>query len=239
MRQITDNVYVFPFMAGFINVYLIETHDGLLLSDTGTSPAQMDRVLNDLQKSGRKAEDIKHIFITHAHNDHIGGLNHLQKILPLTTRTYAHRREAAIIRGEAPMIFPPKEELGWLMGAMRSRMPTHVNVPARVDSEVKEGDKIAGLLEVVELPGHAYGQCGLWWKERGILFGGDVMVRFLWGLARPFRVASPDQKAVIASIKKVAAMNLKMLCVCHGATLTQNTAATIQTFADRFSLDSN
>ncbi|MBT3322040.1 MAG: MBL fold metallo-hydrolase [Anaerolineae bacterium] len=75
--------------------YLIESKQGLLLVDTGLSTAEYDTpslftqsfriatempfnpqesALIQVQKMGYKAEDIKHIILTHAHFDHISGI---------------------------------------------------------------------------------------------------------------------------------------------------------------------
>jgi hydroxyacylglutathione hydrolase len=233
MRQIIDKVHVFPFFGSFLNIYLVETPEGLLLVDTGTSGGQMDKIASDLQKSGRSINDIRHIFITHAHPDHIGGLNHLQKIVSPTTATYAHRRESVIIRGEATPIMANPKDLRGLGRLMRMGMPETRFTPSRVDVEVKEGDMIAGMFRVIEFPGHAYGQCGLWWEEKRLLIGGDVMARLPWGLDKPLAAATPDMPMAVESIKKAASMNVSILCIGHGPIMTENTAARMQTFASR------
>jgi glyoxylase-like metal-dependent hydrolase (beta-lactamase superfamily II) len=235
MRQITEQVHIFPFFGSFLNIYLVETPEGLLLVDTGLSSSQIDRIASELKRSGRSLNDIRHIFITHAHNDHIGGLHYLQKQLPATTRTYAHRREAAIIRGEAPMIFAHPKDLKGLPRLLRVLMPEMRVTPSRVDGEVKEGDLIGGMLRVVEFPGHAYGQCGLWWEEKRLLIGGDVMARFPWGLGKPMSVATPDMSMAVQSIKKAADMNVDVLCLGHGAPILGNASTKMKAFAARLS----
>lgn len=234
MHRLTERVHVVPLMTTYLNVYLIDTPDGLVLVDTGLNAAQMQRLADGLTRAGRRLTDIRHIFITHAHVDHIGGLAALQALLPLTAHTYAHPREAAIIRGEAPMTFAAPETLNALERLMRDRMAKTVEAPARVDIEVREGDKIAGMLEVIELPGHAYGQCGVWLAEPRLLIGGDVLMRFPWGLTRPIKFPSPDPQAVIASIQKVAALEVNWLCLGHGNPLPE-AATVVRAFAARIS----
>lgn len=235
MRQIADKVYIIPFMGENLNTYLIDTSEGLLLVDAALNAGQMDTVLASVQKLGYTPNDLKHIFITHAHPDHIGGLYYLQQKLPPTVRTYAHRREAMVLRGEAPYTNAKPSDLG-LMGRFALTFMSQMKRPAhicRVDQEVKEGDKIAGMLEVVELPGHAYGQCGLWLADQGLLIGGDVMMHFPWGLTSPIAPATPDMPAARDSIRKVAKMNVKSLALGHGKVMTQDTAAKIQQFANK------
>lgn len=232
MRQIIDKIYIFPFMGGFMNMYMAETPDGLLIVDAGLSAAMVQRAMDDLVKSGRKLEEVRYIFVTHAHPDHINGLAHLQKLT--NAQTLAHPRESLVIRGEKPWLFAAPETLGLfsrlMLPAMKSQRPAP---PARVDTEVKEGDTVAGMFQVIELPGHAYGQIGLWWPEHKLLIGGDVMMHFPWGLTGPIPPATPDMAEAKRSIKKVAEMGVETLGLGHGQPIVGSASARIETFAKK------
>ncbi|MBC8098620.1 MAG: MBL fold metallo-hydrolase [Armatimonadetes bacterium] len=217
MKKVVQNLHVFPFFMGFVNVYLLETPDGLLLVDTGVSAAQMQRVTDDIQAAGHDLSELKHIFITHAHPDHTGGLRDLQKRLPATTQTYAHAHEARVIRGEAPILKARPEDVGMVSRLMLRFMPDDLPETARVDVEVSDGDTIADMVQVVALPGHSPGHCGLWWEQARILIGGDVVMHAPWGLVKPLAPATPDMPTAKQSIQKVAQMQPEMVCICHGA----------------------
>jgi len=58
------------------NIYLIEMQKGYLLIDTGYRE-QFDRFEKALKKRSIAMKDIQYIFITHAHDDHVGFLNQL------------------------------------------------------------------------------------------------------------------------------------------------------------------
>jgi glyoxylase-like metal-dependent hydrolase (beta-lactamase superfamily II) len=60
------------------NLYMIEMHNGYLLIDTGYEE-QFKHFEKALKKQGIAIEDIAYIFITHAHDDHVGFLNQLLK----------------------------------------------------------------------------------------------------------------------------------------------------------------
>ncbi len=230
MHKLLDRVYQLPLISRYLNTYLIETEDGLLLIDTGLTAAAVNAISRQLEAAGRSLDDIRHVFITHAHADHVGGLPELQK--RINARTYAHHREAMIVRGEAKIALPAPQELPFPVGLVRRSISETVE-PARVDTEVKQGDSIAGEFLVVELPGHAFGHCGLWWEQHRVLVGGDVMMNLPWGLSRPLRPATPDMATAVRSIKQVAAMDVHTLCICHGVPLVGNAAPTIRSFAAR------
>lgn len=91
--------------------------------------------------------------------------------------------------------------------------------PARVDVELDDGDSLDQVLpgmQVVYLPGHSYGQVGYYIPQDKLLIGGDVMMHFFGSLRMPLRFVSPDWTAVKASIRKVAEMDIDILCLGHG-----------------------
>lgn len=59
-----------------INNYLVQLPDGWLVIDTGY-PNGYKRFKRKLNKAGIDEKDINYIFITHAHDDHVGFLNEL------------------------------------------------------------------------------------------------------------------------------------------------------------------
>lgn len=59
-----------------VNNYLVQLPNGWLVIDTGY-PNGYKRFKNKLNKTGIDEKDIKYIFITHAHDEHIGFLNEL------------------------------------------------------------------------------------------------------------------------------------------------------------------
>lgn len=67
-----------------VNQYLVKLNDGFLLIDTGYSNGYK-RFIKNLSKYRIQKEQIKYVFITHAHDDHIGFLDELLKNLPHIT----------------------------------------------------------------------------------------------------------------------------------------------------------
>ncbi len=236
MRQVVDGLWVFAFSAGFMNFYLIETSDGLLLVDTGMSAAMAQQAINQLTASGRAPHTITRIVITHAHYDHYGGLAHVQR--QINAQTYAHPRETAIIRGERPAIFAAPQDISPVWRAVlisMARTAAHV-LPARVDTEIREGNTLIDDWQIIELSGHAYGQIGLWNPQTRTLIGGDVVIHTPLGLMMPLRPATPDWAEAKRSVKKAAALNPQTLCVGHGHPIVSNAGEKLTTFAERLKI---
>ena len=54
-----------------VNNYIIETHIGYVVIDTGYAGGY-NNFLKRLTRSGIDKTDIKFVFITHVHDDHVG-----------------------------------------------------------------------------------------------------------------------------------------------------------------------
>ena len=75
-----------PYKTIFTTVWTLRTPEGVVLIDAASYENDaVDHVLPFLEFAGVKKEEIKYIFITHAHTDHAGGLKNLLKELPHVT----------------------------------------------------------------------------------------------------------------------------------------------------------
>ena len=235
MAALIPPVYGVLTSASFMNGYLIEHEDGgLTLVDTGPSLSFKDALVKRLAQMGRELADIRHIVITHAHYDHVGSLAAIQASVNATT--YAHRMDASVIRGEKPNDMPTPESLTPLQRFMTKRLDPSIPYPARVDQLLNDGDDasfICAGAQVVYLPGHSYGQIGLWLSAQRILIGGDVMMHLPWGLIPPMRMVSPDWPAALKSIRKVAELKPEALLLGHGRPILSAASAQVERLAAR------
>ena len=85
-------------LANVINVLLIEDEDGWTLVDTGVG-SSAGRIKNALVALGSGPEGLKRIFLTHQHDDHIGGLKGVLEWAS-GAEVSATEHEAAVVSGQ-------------------------------------------------------------------------------------------------------------------------------------------
>lgn len=217
MKLVEEGVYCRTFM-GLVNVYVLKTPEGVIIVDAALNARQMHKLISELPSIGASVKDVTGVFITHAHPDHVGGLPSLLELLPDSVKVITHAVEAPITRGDVPMSDKTPEHLNFIARKISDAMPSENPYPARVDVEVREGDCVGEYFEVIELHGHSLGQSGLWWPEKRLLIGGDVMMDLpIFGLIKPLALVTLDMPLAIQSIHKVAAMPVEILALGHGA----------------------
>jgi glyoxylase-like metal-dependent hydrolase (beta-lactamase superfamily II) len=236
MQKITDNVYGILTKFGYLNQYVIVNDDTLTIVDMLLGKSDVDNLERELSRQGWSLDNVQHMLITHAHPDHIGGLQEFQTRSNATT--YAHRIDAQIIRGETDRAFANPDELGWFNRLIfRQISQSGSPDPARVDVNLGDGDQLDQILEglqVIHLPGHSHGQIGFYIPQQKLLIGGDVMMRYFGSLRMPIRAVSPDWTAVKQSIRRVTELDVEILCFGHGKPLF-NVNPVIQRYADQLS----
>lgn len=144
---------------GVVNAYLVAEEDGLTVIDTAIRGSHK-AILAAAAKLGRP---ITRIALTHAHTDHVGGLDALAAAVP-NAEVAIGARDARLLQKDKSMDpgepdVPPKG--GFL------RLST---VPGTL---LQPGD-LFGSLEVHAAPGHTPGQVAFLDPRDGTLFCGDA-----------------------------------------------------------------
>lgn len=158
--KIFDSIHLVP---SFVNCYILERETECILIDTGLSKkaSQIIKVIN----SNFPDKPLNAIFLTHYHQDHLGGLETLKKLYE-------------------PSIIAHEEEIPYLMKT--KEMPGHKGFVSKffdkllsiseveVNQKVTDNEEIYGL-KILHLPGHTPGTIALVDIETQALFCGDII----------------------------------------------------------------
>ena len=210
------------------NVFLL-TGRKLTLVDTGYKGGAA-RILSEVSRLGYSLSDIANIVITHHHADHVGNLLELKRASGATA--LAHPADAPYIDGRRPQPGPARPR--WLSRLLAPMHGLWSAQPAAVDISASDGDEIPILdgARVLHTPGHTPGSICLFLERERLIIAGDVLNNRL-GLGLPSKAFSSDMAQNIRAIKRLATLDLKIVCFGHGSPLTHNAGAAILNFARR------
>ncbi|MDR1815430.1 MAG: MBL fold metallo-hydrolase [Clostridiales Family XIII bacterium] len=155
IAQLTLLPHLFP-----VNCYLVDDDDGgFTLVDTGL-PIAVGGILRAADDLGKP---VRRIVLTHAHQDHAGGLDRLKAALP-DALVYASARTQRLLGGDFSLA------AGEPTTPIRGRFPS---VRARADVLIEDGDLVDSLCAVA-CPGHIPGQLCFYDPRCGALLTGDA-----------------------------------------------------------------
>jgi glyoxylase-like metal-dependent hydrolase (beta-lactamase superfamily II) len=174
-----------PYAVGDVNVYLIKG-ERLTLVDCGVKTKESWVAFKaQLAQLQLNPNDIEQVIITHHHADHVGMLDFLSD----KAVVYGHRlnerwikpteaffqEQENFFRGQFLEFGLPQEFLPSL-STLRQSFKYSCN--RSLNGELVEGMRPPGLSEwtVIETPGHAQSQIGLFREKDGVLIGGDLLL---------------------------------------------------------------
>ena len=198
------------------NMYVIECGGGeLAMIDCGSGlPASVAAATVHIAQDGLRLEHIKHILLTHAHGDHVGGAaafvqqtgaKVFASDLAADALEAGDEKATSIAAGRAAGIYPADFKLE----------------PVANISRVREGDRLeigSLTLKVHETPGHCAGHLSFEVATDGAtqLFAGDAV--FWRGRALMQAIHDCDPSALARSLECLAAIEgLQGLFPGHGA----------------------
>jgi hydroxyacylglutathione hydrolase len=196
---------------GLAQAYLIESEAGLVLVDAG-SPHCEHHVLRRMQALGR--EDLRLIFITHAHLDHYGSAAGLRRLTGAPIAV--HRADAeAMARGDTPL--GTVRSLGRLVQRLLPLLESVLRPePTAADLLLDDGEELGdyGLdATVLHTPGHTPGSSCLLVEGR-LAFVGDL----LSATGRPHvqRLFADDWSLIPVSLARLQALRPERVFTGHG-----------------------
>jgi glyoxylase-like metal-dependent hydrolase (beta-lactamase superfamily II) len=204
MKQLADGLYLLRgFPPNAINVYLA----GDVLIDAATRRAGR-RILGQLQGRSVTAHAL-----THGHPDHQGASHEVCERLGIPLWCGELDAEAV----ETGAVVAGGGGLDGLIGRVFG------GPPHPVARRLHEGDTVAGFT-VLDTPGHSAGHVSYWRESDRTLICGDVffglnMITGLPGLHEPPAQFTPDVPRNRESIRRLAALQPRLVCFGHGPPL--------------------
>lgn len=144
-----------PFMTNTYILYNEETMEGLVV-DPSFTPDHYIKAIQD------KKIRLLSIFLTHAHVDHMAGMNELRRAFP-DAKMYMDKRDRPFLRD------------------VERNLSSMFPVPTLVDDAdvwVKDGDEIETCgytFRVIDTAGHTPGGISFYLQKEGIVFTGDSL----------------------------------------------------------------
>ncbi|MCI8272916.1 MAG: MBL fold metallo-hydrolase [Clostridia bacterium] len=145
------------------NCYIIQdetTRETMVIDPAGN----VDKILEMLEIL---QANLKYIYLTHCHGDHIGGVKEVKE---------KYGGQIITERKEADSLLDPNTSLTSYIGIGDLTIET--------DARVDDGDLLhLGNLEfqVIHTPGHTSGSSCLYCEKEKLLFAGDTLFRGTWG----------------------------------------------------------
>ncbi|MCW3032140.1 MAG: beta-lactamase domain protein [Solirubrobacterales bacterium] len=226
---VAEGVWVVQGQPGRCNVYLLEEDGGVTLFDAGART--MTRAISS---AGAKLGGIRRIVLGHGHTDHRGSAP------ALGVPVLCHPEEMQDAEGSGGFRYWPEGLAGLPFGHRQLHRLLHRYAwdggPVRIDGTVTEGEDVAGF-KVIELPGHAPGQIGLWRESDRLALVSDCFYTLdIWGRDSeahvPFPIYNHDTEQARASIRKLAEMEPAAAWPGHAKPVTGDVRAKLMAAAD-------
>ena len=232
LREVFPKVFLLslplPFELEFVNVYLVKLSQGWMLIDCGMDTDAAFAVLSEaLQAEGIRWTDIRQIFLTHMHPDHMG-LS--AKLLELSgAELLMHEHEARHLR----LVTGSEQRLPWMEFVftqagvpkqLQERIDQHFSgirknfhdlIPNRTFSGGEEIETAIGRLIVHWTPGHSPGHVCLYCPEHRLLFSGDQILEDI----TPNIAWHPEQDTLadyLASLENLKDLEIDLILPSHG-----------------------
>lgn len=200
-----------------MNAYLIEHDGGVVVYDTGEKG-----MANAIAAAAERMGGLKQVILGHADTDHRGAAAALSHLAPVV----CHSDAVAEAEGAGGRT---RWDLSKLPPAVRLvHLALHRWVwdggPVRISDTVRGDDEIAGF-RVIELPGHAPGQIGLWREaDRVALVSDCFYLTTMWGRPAaahvPHEAYNLDTEQARRSIAALAALDPLVAAPGHLGPLT-------------------
>jgi hydroxyacylglutathione hydrolase len=200
---------------GSMNVYYLEDEGGVTQYDAGAKSMTKDCARVSAELGG-----LKRIILGHSHTDHRGTAPGLD------APVLCHPAEREYAESDEWPDYWDMDEIDWVPSRLLYKHYLHRRWDGgavRISGTVSEGDEIAGF-RVIDLPGHAPGQIGLWRESDRVALVSDTV--YLIDSIRlrplphgevvvPHPVWNQDTRLAAESVRKLAALGPATILAGH------------------------
>lgn len=205
--------YVGSISMGHVAAFLLKGAEGYLLIDTGM-PGNAGKIASEMKKMGGDLSEIKYIFITHHHIDHVGSLQEIRE--KTGAKVILHKNAPAHMERGESQVGKPVHFIAALMSKVFSLMGGSKYPPIYAgkddiiitddDNEILRKMGIEG--KIICTPGHTDDSMSILLDD-GILFGGDA--------CNPLFVDNGEE--LTQSLHKLVEAGVKKVIPSHGPPL--------------------
>jgi glyoxylase-like metal-dependent hydrolase (beta-lactamase superfamily II) len=228
-EPVAEGVWLLQGQPGRCNVFLIEDSDGVTLFDAGART--MTRAV---ASAGARLGGIRRVVLGHGHTDHRGSAP------GLGAPVMCHAAEVEDAEGSGGFRYWPEGLTGLPTPQRQIHRLMHRYAwdggPVKIAGTLKEGDEVAGF-SVIELPGHAPGQIGLFRESDRLALVSDCFYTLdMWGRSCAPHVPEPtynfDTEQARASIRKLAALEPSTAWPGHAKPVTGDVRSQLEVAAE-------
>jgi hydroxyacylglutathione hydrolase len=228
-EMVAEGVWIVQGQPGRCSVYLIEDDGGVTLFDAGART--MTRAV---AKAGATLGGIRRVVLGHGHTDHRGTAP------ALGVPVLCHPDEVQDAEGSGGFRYWPAGLSGLPTPMRQAHRLLHRYAwdggPVKIAGTVTEGDELAGF-RVIELPGHAPGQIGLWRESDRLALTSDCFYTLdMWGRdcspRLPEHLYNFDTEQARASLRKLAALEPLAAWPGHAKAVTGDVRSQLERAAD-------
>jgi glyoxylase-like metal-dependent hydrolase (beta-lactamase superfamily II)/predicted ester cyclase len=227
--MIAEGVWLVQGQPARCNVYLIEDEGGVTLFDAGART-----MTKAVAREAARRGGIRRIVLGHGHTDHRGTAP------ALGVPVLCHPDEVLDAEGSGGFRYWPADLAGVPPLARQLQKLLHRYAwdggPVQIADTVKEGDEVADF-RVIDLPGHAPGQIGLWRESDRLALTSDCFYTLdMWGRdcepRVPFATYNYDTQQARKSMRKLAALEPAAAWPGHAKPLTGDVRSQLERAAD-------
>lgn len=224
-----------PFRAPpWVNTYVVETGEGLLLIDCGTDWATgREALTNGFVELGLSEDNVHTLLVSHLHPDHVGMASRLMS--EWGCRFVMHQRASKLVDyyNDTQGYYERFRQLAATHGMPDSvtaettsyERPDYIPTIDRPDHTVTDGDLIdlggGRSLEIVHTPGHEPAHICARDTLTGILFSGDHVLPRISPVVMYETYLEDPLGDYLDSLQRLIAMEIDLTYPAHGSIIAQ------------------